>query len=84
MNINTIRMALSHHSPAIMTGIGVAGVLVTAYSASVATLRAKKKIDEHVEIAAETKYMLTKTDKFNYEFNFLPQELPGVKITSKE
>lgn len=26
----------------------------------------------------------TKTDKFNYEFNFLPQELPGVKITSKE
>ena len=64
MNINTIRMALSHHSPAIMTGIGVAGVPVTAYSASVATLRAKKKIDEHVEIAAETKYMLTKTDKF--------------------
>ena len=26
----------------------------------------------------------TKTDKYNYEFNFLPQELPGVKITSKE
>lgn len=26
----------------------------------------------------------TKTDKFNYEFNFLPQELPCVKITSKE
>ena len=26
----------------------------------------------------------TKTDKFNYEFNFLPQELPGVKITSKD
>lgn len=26
----------------------------------------------------------TKTDKFNYEFNFLPQELPGVKITSEE
>ena len=26
----------------------------------------------------------TKTDKFNYEFNFLPQELSGVKITSKE
>ena len=26
----------------------------------------------------------TKTDKFNYEFNFLPQELPGVKITIKE
>lgn len=26
----------------------------------------------------------TKTDKFNYEFNFLPQELPGVKVTSKE
>ena len=24
----------------------------------------------------------TTTDKFNYEFNFLPQELPGVKITS--
>lgn len=26
----------------------------------------------------------TKTDKYNYEFNFLPQELPGVKITSKD
>lgn len=26
----------------------------------------------------------SKTDKFNYEFNFLPQELPGVKITSKD
>lgn len=26
----------------------------------------------------------TKTDKFNYEFNFLPQELPGVKITSRD
>lgn len=22
----------------------------------------------------------TKTDKYNYEFNFLPQELPGVKM----
>lgn len=26
----------------------------------------------------------TKTDKYNYEFSFLPQELPGVKITSKD
>ena len=23
-------------------------------------------------------------DRFNYELNFLPQELPGVKITSKD
>ena len=73
MNVNTVRMMLSNHSPAIMTGIGVAGVLVTAYSASVATLRAKKKIDRHVETAAETKYILTKTDKFKVVWTeFIP------------
>lgn len=26
----------------------------------------------------------TKTDKYNYEFNFLPQELPGMKIINKD
>ena len=49
--------------------------------------QALKVLEEAAEVFGAWQLLQLDTsdvDRFNYELNFLPQELPGVKITSKE
>ena len=75
--LGTIRTGLVKHSPEILTGVGIAGMIATTVLAVKATPKALKKIDE--EQAAHPFYDLTKLDIVKVTWKcYIPATVTGV------
>lgn len=78
MDITIIKQAIKSNAPAIMTGVGAVGVVVTALSTARATLDAKERVDMAQAVAETRGEILTTKDKFAVSWKyFVPPVISG-------